>query len=238
MKRFVLIVFFCALFACRAESKNFYILSVGITDYPGTRNDLNLPVEDAKAVASLYKSCKMAQTVLLLDSDATTERIIREAESLYRRAGKEDVIIFFFSGHGSSGCFCAYDGNLNYSELRKVFASSKASGKIIFADACRSGGMRQGGHTGRRNLGSNVMLFLSCRENEFSIEKVSMKNGFFTACLLRCLKGGADKDRNRIITARELFEAVSEGVAKLSNDKQHPVMWGNFSNEMPVIDWN
>ena len=64
-----------------------------------------------------------------------------------------------------------------------------------------------------------------------------MSNGYFTTCLTRCLKGGADEDRNRVITARELFVAVSRGVKTLSDVRQHPVMWGNFKDTMPVMVW-
>lgn len=213
-------------------------MSVGIADYPGSYRDLNLPENDARAIASLYKRCNSAHTVLLLNENATRENIIIEAKSLFSKAGKQDVIIFFFSGHGSDGCFCAYDGNLEYSELRSVFASSKATSKIIFADACHSGSMRQGGHTGRHNLGSDVMLFLSCRDEEYSIERLDMENGYFTACLVRCLKGGADGNKDKIITARELYKGTRKGVIRLSQDRQHPVMWGNFNDNMPVIDWN
>lgn len=237
-RRIVLVLLFCTLFAIAAESKDFYLLSVGISDYPGTQNDLNLPTADAEAISSLYKTCSNAHTVLLLNKNATRANILNEARLLYQKAKAQDVIIFFFSGHGSSGCFCAYDGNLKYSELRDVFASCKSKSKIIFADACHSGGMRQGGHTGQHNLGSDIMLFLSCRGNEYSIERKSMKNGYFTACLVRCLKGGADVNKDRIITAKELFNATSKGVIKLSQDKQHPVMWGNFDDDMPVINWN
>lgn len=238
MKRFIFISFFLVFFSIALESKDFYLLSVGIADYPGTRNDLNLPANDAKAIASLYKTCNKAHTVLLINENATKENIIVEAKSLFQKAGKQDVIIFFFSGHGSTGCFCAYDGNLKYSELRSIFASCKATSKIIFADACLSGGMRQGGHTGRHNFGSDVMLFLSSRDDEYSMERKDMKNGFFTACLVRCLKGGADGNKDKIITAKELYIGVSKGVIKLSNDKQHPVMWGNFDDNMPIINWN
>lgn len=238
MKRFVLIAVFLTLFGIPSESKEFYLLSVGIADYPGTWHDLNLPGNDAKAIASLYKTCNKAHTVLLLDENATRENIITEAKSLFSKARKQDVIIFFFSGHGSYGCFCAYDENLWYSEIRSVFASSKATSKIIFADACHSGGMRQGGHTGRHNLGSDVMLFLSSRDDEYSIESSNMENGYFTSCLVRCLKGGADTNKNKIITAKELFKGVRKGVIRLSQDKQHPVMWGNFNDNMPIIDWN
>lgn len=238
MKRIILIICFLTLSGIASDAKDFYLLSVGIADYPGTRNDLNLPANDAKAIASLYKTCNKAHTVLLLNENATKDKIVTEAKSLFQKAGKQDVIIFFFSGHGSTGCFCAYDGNLKYSELRSIFASCKATGKIIFADACLSGGMRQGGHTGKHNLGSDVMLFLSSRDDEYSMESTDMKNGFFTSCLVRCLKGGADSNKDRIITAKELYKGVSKGVVKLSNDKQHPVMWGNFNDNMPVINWN
>ena len=51
------------------------------------------------------------------------------------------------------------------------------------------------------------------------------------------LKGGADMNLDRTVTARELFQAVSSGVILLSENKQHPVMWGNFDNNMPVMIW-
>ena len=81
------------------------------------------------------------------------------------------------------------------------------------------------------------MLFLSSRNNENSIERANMKNGFFTTCLQKGLKGNADTDRDRVITAKELFDFVSGGVVKISDGKQHPVMWGNFSDDMVVMKW-
>ena len=57
------------------------------------------------------------------------------------------------------------------------------------------------------------------------------------ACLVRALKGGADVNRDRVITAKELFSAVSKGVKELSDNRQHPVMWGNFPDDMPVMVW-
>jgi uncharacterized caspase-like protein len=65
-----------------------------------------------------------------------------------------------------------------------------------------------------------------------------MTNGFFTTYLLRGLRGGADADRNRKITAKELFYFVSQGVKERSKDKQHPVMWGKFNDGYVLMDWN
>ena len=81
------------------------------------------------------------------------------------------------------------------------------------------------------------MLFLSSRSNESSLEIPSMKNGFFTTYLQRGLRGNADANRDRTITAKELFDFVSTNVIKISKEKQHPVMWGKFSDDMPVMVW-
>lgn len=83
----------------------------------------------------------------------------------------------------------------------------------------------------------SLMLFLSSRDDEVSYENPLYKNGFFTICLERCLRGGADADRNRVITAKELYQGVRRGVVELSEDRQHPVMWGNFDDNMPVMVW-
>jgi uncharacterized caspase-like protein len=108
---------------------------------------------------------------------------------------------------------------------------------MIFADACFSGDIRDGESTGRNDPNNNIMLLLSSRDKELSLESPSMKNGYFTACLVRSLKGGADVNRDRTITAKELFKAVSKEVRRLSQEKQHPVMWGNFEDNMPVMVW-
>ena len=129
-----------------------------------------------------------------------------------------------------------YDGTITYGDVRKVMAASRSKNKMILADACLSGNMRK---PGRDNSPSSmhVMLFLSSRGNESSYENPNMSNGYFTACLQRALRGGADANRDRIITARELFQFVSPKVAQMSDGLQHPVMWGKFDDNMPVMVW-
>ena len=117
---------------------------------------------------------------------------------------------------------------------------SRSRNKMIFADACYSGAIRQSGSRTAKDYGmagSNIVLFLSCRTNETSIERKGMTNGLFTHALQHALRGGADVNKDRTITAQELFTYVSTEVKKQSKNKQHPVMWGKFSKEMPVISW-
>lgn len=233
-----IIIFFLLLFlSIRMNAQHIYFVSVGVADYPGIRNDLVLPVHDAQDLYDLYDSNANTTSVLLTDSFADKRHIMRECRKLFGKANKNDIVILFFSGHGYPGGFVAHDGPLAYEEVRRLFSECKARNKMIFADACFSGDLRDGTEGGFNDPKNSIMLFLSSRGNEPSGEHPKLRNGFFTTCLLRSLKGGADVNKDQIITAKELFHAVSYGVRQLSQDKQHPVMWGNFNNDMPVMIW-
>lgn len=234
-----------------AESK-LYMVIVGVADYPGDESDLNLTVKDATTISALYKAnakktngnCK---TVLLTDKQATVNSIILNMQNLYSYANKEDIIALFFSGHGCEEGFCANDKILSFDKIKQCMSLFKCNSKMIFADACFSGMIRENRNEKKFNIenirksfllqGESIMLFMSSRSNEYSYENYSMNNGFFTNALQFGLRGKADINKDRIITASELFKYVSKNVAKKSNGKQHPVMWGNFSNDMPIIMW-
>ena len=222
-------------------SAKIYLVSVGIADYPGTSSDLALPVRDAQTITWIYSKNSAMQYCQLLNKEATKEKIVAAMNKVFSKAGLNDIVVFFYSGHGYAGGFCAYDQELPYSEIRKAMAKSKCRNKMIFADACFSGKIRTGGTSSQSEISdarkASVMLFLSSRSNETSFERGDMKNGFFTTYLQKGLRGGADVNKNRIITAKELFDYVHSNVVELSNGEQHPVMWGKFSNDMPVINW-
>lgn len=231
----ILVALFCTP---QVVQSKVLLVAVGIGDYPKPINKLNLPTKDALAIQTLIDKNGDSGTAILLDQAATKSAIISEIHARFDHASTDDIIIFFFSGHGYKGGFVAYDGEMPYSMIREAMGASKCKNKMIFADACFSGKMRQGKRQVKdENSDSNVMLFLSSRDNETSIERRDMTNGFFTICLKDGLSGKADANRDRTITAKEIFDFVSKNVKKLSRDKQHPVMWGNFSNNMPVIRW-
>ena len=229
-------IIFCLSVSANAKT---YLVAVGVSDYPGNNKDLRLSANDAATVQYIYSKNSNSESVLLTNSNATKSAVLSKLRSTFAKASENDIIVFFFSGHGSKGAFCAYDAQIPYSEIRQAMASSKAKNKMIFADACFSGKMRQGRkNTAEQSFNNyNIMLFLSSRGNETSIERRDMKNGFFTSCLQKGLRGGADANKDRTITARELFNYVSTNVKTLSSDKQHPVMWGKFSDNMTVMKW-
>lgn len=218
-----------------------YLLSIGISDYPGTQNDLRLPHNDAATMQWLYKENKHAQVCLLMNDKAKVATIKKALQKMAAIATPNDIVVMFFSGHGIKGGFVCYDGFLYYNDIYSAMALCKSKNKMVFADACYSGAMRQSKRNAKVksnvNKTSNVMFFFSCRSNELSIETSKMTNGFFTYALQHGLRGGADKNRDRIITAKELFGYVSAKVKQKSANRQHPVMWGNFSDNMPVMRW-
>lgn len=237
MKRTLCVIAeFLLIAGCGMQAKT-YMVCVGIADYPGTKNDLRVSAGDAVTVSKIFERNSHAETILLTNSAATVNATCAAMRKLFSKAEEEDVVIFFFSGHGMRGCFVCHDGYLKYKDITDIMAASKARHKEIFADACFSGKARM---TGRRNNDyspTNVLFFFSSRDNETSQERRGWKNSLFTAYLERGLRGGADTDRNRTITARELFDFVSKGVKEASKGRQHPVMWGKFDDDMPVIEW-
>ena len=239
MKRLFASLICMLLLFSGAYAQKIYLVAAGISDYPGNDHDLRLPAKDAKKVCWLYQKNKKASTVLLTDSKATKSSILSNIKKQFAKAGKKDIVVFYFSGHGYPGGFvCHNDEELTYGEVRKAMSLSQSLYKMIFADACFSGNMRENKNgSGSSNSNANVMLFLSSRDNETSLESPFLANGFFTTALQNGLRGGADADKNRTITAKELFNYVSKEVKKLSNDEQHPVMWGKFKDSMPVMVW-
>ena len=130
---------------------------------------------------------------------------------------------------------------LTYKDLQMLLKKCKSNSKIIFADACFSGGARMEGNSEISESvfrQSNVLFFLSSRTNEISQEMMKGTNGQFTRFLVRGLGGGADYNRDKLITAKELFDFVSKGVRKATYERQHPVMWGKYDDNMVILNWN
>lgn len=223
----------------QAAEARIYLLTVGISDYPGNEMDLCRPHNDAATMQWLYKENKKSKTVLLMNHQATLSNIKTALQNMAGKAKADDICVFFFSGHGMPGGFVCYDGLLTYQEVASAMSECRSNSKMIFADACYSGSMRDNGEISSDydSWDKNIMLFLSCRSNEVSIERPTMTNGFFTYALQHGLRGGADYNKDRTITAKELFLYVSEKVATDTNNQQHPVMWGKFPDSMPVIKW-
>ncbi|MDE5647367.1 MAG: caspase family protein [Muribaculaceae bacterium] len=237
-----LIIFIACIAVSLHLSAETYVVSIGIGTYASPQlKNLNKTENDAKAISAFYR-IGTDKVVTITGKHATKEQILDSMRNQFGRAKADDKIVFYFSGHGYPGGFCTYDmtkeeEGLAYTEVIDIMKQSKASSKYIFADACHSGAIRKKNSGTETPQAGNILFFLSSRGNEYSIESAFAANGYFTKHLLRGLRGAADSDRNRKITASEIFKYVSEGVAKQTDGKQHPVMWGKFDDNLIIVEY-
>lgn len=228
----LLLLFLCAL---QAQAK-VYLVSVGIADYPGTANDLRISDNDAKTIVNIFEATNDATTAILVNEEATSVALISQMRKVFADAKADDMVILYFSGHGTPGALVCHDGLLTYQSIFNVMKGCKAKKKIIMADACYTGKMRTSKKQSDSYNAQSVMLFLSSRTNELS-QETRFQNSLFTIYLERGLRGGADNNRDRFITAREIYDFVHSGVIEASGGRQHPVMWGKFNDDMTIIKW-
>ncbi len=190
------------------------------------------------------------QIRVLIDEDASRDNIIRAMRQMFLKADENDVVLFYFSGHGYDGSFIpadfdGYSNLLHHRTVKEILEQSKAKHKICFADACHSGSAtslasrapsRTTDHYYRafeRSRGG-IALLLSSKGEEFSLEDQGLRQGIFSHFLIRGLKGEADTNQNKIVSIQELYNFVHTSVKNYTANAQTPMLSGNYDANMPV----
>lgn len=226
-----------------AAAQKTYIVCVGLNVNRDKVDPLPCSRSDAKGIANFYHKYNNSNVFMLLDANATRTHILQVLRQQFAQSTPADEIIFAYSGHGFDGGLSTYNNDevLYCSEVQRIMLNSKARRKMMFIMACHSGSFtKKYGKTNdsRRtyNKKSNVLLFLSSKADEYSWETGAMDNSFFYHYLLEGLKGEADKNKDKKVTARELFNYVAPRTTIISDNKQHPVMWGKFPDDMVIVN--
>lgn len=240
-----------------AVFKNFkvYALIVGISQYA------HMPVlrysdDDAYKMFAFLKSPEGGSVPderiqILIDEDATKQNIKNALKELYAEAGPDDIVLFYFAGHGLKGSFLPidFDGfhfKLSHEEINEIMKTSKAKLNLCIVDACYSGSlvsdfkgdkdlMMKAYYSGLSPEDKPSAIFLSSKSEETSLESKGLRQGVFSYFLLRGLKGEADYNKDGVISIKELFDYVSLNVKEYTDGKQTPVIKGNFDEKMPIV---
>lgn len=201
-----------------------------------------------------------AGNILLLTDEKATTAAVRNGfqDFLKRRATKNDTVIILVAGHGTveipgsrNAFILTYDSDpqdltstgLPMAELQALFEEqlSKVGRVLLFVDVCKAGTI---GSIQNTNVNSNVQqlgdiqgdLFglLASRPREVSFEgpEFGGGHGAFSYFVMKGLEGGADTDGNRLVTASELIDYVSDQVPNATGNKQHPREFGVYDNGM------
>ena len=183
------------------------------------------------------------QAKILIDESATRKNILTELNNIMEQAAPNDLVLFYFSGHGHEGSFLPidYDGfnnRLFHSEVNSILAKTKAEQKICIADACHSGSLCTAKGTSanaykmmyadfyKENTGT--ALILSSKSKETSLESNGLRQGVFTYFLVKGIKGEADLNKDKQLVLQELFNYIYKEVRDYTGKLQTPILEGEF----------
>ncbi|MBT8221212.1 MAG: caspase family protein [Bacteroidia bacterium] len=226
---------------------------VGISSYT-TMPALRYTDDDAYRMYAFLKSPEGGavpdeQIKILIDRGANKKSINKAITEIFGRADENDVVFFFYSGHGLAQAFVPvdFDGYNNLILYRDVVAAldrSKAKNKICIADACYSGGLNEvksgdkypqlNFYNAFKETKPGTALFMSSHSQEYSLEDHGLRSGIFSHYLIKALKGEADYDRNQIVTIEEAHDYVYKNVRRYTQQKQSPILTGNYDPKIPL----
>jgi hypothetical protein len=227
---------------------------IGVADY-SHMPALKYTDDDAYRIYAYLKSpeggaLKDEQIRILIDEDATKKNVTTAMQEVFGKAGPNDLVMLYYSGHGLKGSFLPIDfdgfnNKLAHEEVNEIFKNSQAKYKLCIADACHSGSLlatRSGTvdnllskyYTTLAQAEAGTALIMSSKSDETSLESSGLRQGVFSHFLIDGMKGQADANGNGVVTVQELFDYLSENVRNYTGFRQSPMIKGDYDKNMTV----
>ena len=218
--------------------------------------DLTGARKDAIALFSLFSdTIKDMKVSLLLDENATTEAIQSTLAETLNNAGKEDIVIISFSGHGThEHQLVTYDtvltnlekSTISVEEIANLFKASKAKIILFVLDCCFSGGApakvledspipRDPGNPFKGFTGEGRILIAASDVNQVAYEIPGSGHGLLTKALIDILQMGS-KQIDVVSMISKIMEHVNAEASRLGIT-QTPVLFGSIKGgfKIPVL---
>lgn len=227
-----------------------YAVLVGICDYPGTVNDICISDGDAlnmqTALTDKY-GFSYSNIFYLADDKAIKTDIKSKVDHIGDIVTADDEVVFFFSGHGTTGRvndgdsekidegIVVYGANNTFDyiwdgELRDWFSDFGTSRIIFVFDSCMAGGMNDAAGPGRA-------VVMSSKENQYSYVYSDGINGegvfshwFVNLGMINNQADGVNQLDNKdgYVAVEESFQYAKDIISRL----QVPVLSDNFINDL------
>lgn len=237
-------------------------LVVGINDYAQLPDheasdlplrDLRFAENDARDFDLLLRTGRLGRWEIdrLIGPAANQFAVTSSLKRLLLSATDSDILLVFFSGHGSTDAVEQSDvflmlqdsfqdhaeSGLTIRTLERWMKLSRARQIVFIIDACKSGYSAAGAKGGGRRshftndallteqlLDSPNRIFLtSSTGDQTSWEDATLGNGIFTHFLVRALRGESpERVANGFVDLAEAFEFTLQGVREYS--RRHPAM--------------
>jgi hypothetical protein len=201
-----------------------YAVVVGISEYKysgrGALTDLIYADDDAREIVKTLKALGWpdSRIRLLINKEATKRNIEIALESWLTKAGQNDLILLYWSGHGfpdpevpEKVYFACYDTNpyipptgYRMDKVRTSLEERNVRNVILFADTCHAGKLITRGDKAisivphiekmrqEQNIPSGWIFMVGADSDRLAVENSSWTNGAFTHCLIKALSGEAD----------------------------------------------
>lgn len=245
------------------KAGDLYALVVCVSKYKDAKiPKLDLSDKDAIEFGDFLKTqnqiFKNTNVTYLLNEKATKSEVEKYLYYTLPKAGKDDTVILYFSGHGALDpfrpndfFFLPFDAESQYPGTTSVKMSGleflkgvNAERVLIIADACYAGGFSK---EKAKSLSPSLDLFLrearsssgraiitSARDDQFSWESPELRTSIFTHYFLEGLKGKADKNHDGVVTLSEAYEYAYSRTKDETKGKQHPQFEGKVVGAFPL----
>ncbi len=227
-----------------------YLFAIGINHYENESLNLNYARADAEGFVKLIaKKSKplfdKVEVITLMDEEATKEKIFERLNLLSKVIKPQDVLFFYYAGHGSmvddNFYFVPTDNvklyseeklqknGIEASEMQDKLREIAALKQLVIIDACQSGGsvelLAQRGAPEEKALAQlsrsvGIHVLAAAGSEQFATEFSDLGHGLFTYVLLEALSGKADgAPADGKVTIYELKSYLDDQVPEYS--KKH-----------------
>lgn len=227
---------------------NKYAIVIGISDYPGTVNDLQYADNDALAMQDVLirrYGFLESNITLLTDMKATVSSIGAAINDIKSKVVSGDEVVFFYSGHGGTGraddgddeltdeSIVSHDGislvHIWDGDLKALFSGFATSRIVFLFDSCASGGMTDLASTGR-------IINMATMEKRFDTAVESVYNGvgageftyyFVIKGMGEYLADVSGTEGLGVVTTEEAYDYMKANVKT-----DHPTVYDGFGNDL------
>jgi cell division protein FtsB len=227
-----------------------YAIAIGINRYQDSAiSELSKARNDAKIVGKILREQGQFDQVYVMTDDIdprndkdglfpTKLNIEEKLDSVLRFAEPEDLIVFFFSGHGISdpdenGYLVSVDAvmdkqfntTVKVEKLVKKFQKKRIKKSLLVLDACRDvlyttkSSSRNSILEKEYSESEVAATFYSTKAGYYSYEDDETDYGVFTKYMVMGLEGKADMNGDGVVAFSELEQYVQKSVKEWSTRK-------------------
>ncbi len=230
-------------------AENRYAILIASSEYSDESGlpPLRCPENDVDAVDEILCSPDFGRfTKTFVFRNAPSYEILPRLNSVLTDAGKDDLVLIYFSGHGKLNrlghlCLATHNTDSKALEATSILAStiksyfdlSYSRKKFFLLDCCYSGAVGEefartkGGVDEELQLmssGQGTFIMTASSGIQTSVEKESDQYGLFTKHIVQGIRSGeADKNEDGQVDMQELYEYVHEKVR--GEGAQEPMKW-------------